>query len=445
VGENAELLEMLLKEIRGGNPQMRAAAVANAALISGENVTLWWTAKMKGAPPAARAAVLDMLGRRGDVAALATVLGSLKDVDESVRVAAIGAAAALGKEMVVPPLAAALTSESDRERSAARKALTDIPGEAADETMAMSFDGAAPEARCELLAILAARDAKGQLDVVLASARDKDAAVRLAALKALSDLGEAGSLPSVLELLVEARAGRELQRAEKAALSICGKMPDKQRAAGPVLAALPRSKGKARCSFLKILSRLGTGGALAAVRAALEDGNEAVRYAAVKALAAWPDAAAAPDLLKLARSAPKKTHRIFALRGYVRAAGLTAGRAVEAEGQAPLKVRPALTGVEALKMYELAAGLAERAEEKRMILSALAALKHPGALGLAEKFLDDGALKDEAAAAVVKIARELDRSHRGRALSALRKVLRVSRSKGVVREAREAIEAIEKR
>ena len=65
--------------------------------------------------------------------------------------------------------------------------------------------------------------------------------------------------------------------------------------------------------------------ALDAVRAALkkEDLTAEVKDAAVRTLSEWPDAAPADDLLALVNTSSNQTHKVLALRGYIRMAGMT--------------------------------------------------------------------------------------------------------------------------
>src|SRR5207244_7223852 len=73
---------------------------------------------------------------------------------------------------------------------------------------------------------------------------------------------------------------------------------------------------------LHVLATAGGPDALAAVKSALEDSDEAVQDDAVRTLSTWPnnwpdDAAVAEPLLALARSAKKESHQMLGLRGYL--------------------------------------------------------------------------------------------------------------------------------
>lgn len=89
---------------------------------------------------------------------------------------------------------------------------------------------------------------------------------------------------------------------------------------------------------------------LEAVRAALGDANEDFRGVAVRTLSEWPDAALAEELLALARTSSNETHKVLALRGYVRMAGMSK---------------------DPTAIYVRAMELAERLDDKKLVLGGL--------------------------------------------------------------------------
>jgi HEAT repeat protein len=155
--------------------------------------------------------------------------------------------------------------------------------------------------------------------------------------------------------------------------------------------------------------------ALEPVRAALEDPSAEIKDAALRGLADWPSSAAAPDLLKLAQAPKKDARSILALRGYVRLAGLVAGRS------AP----------EGVKMYQEAIEVAKRPDEKKQILSGLAGVKSLDALKLAEPCLKDAPVKAEAIEAVITIAGNLRGAHPDESKAALEEVLSLTQDKRI--------------
>jgi HEAT repeat protein len=157
-----------------------------------------------------------------------------------------------------------------------------------------------------------------------------------------------------------------------------------------VLAALPGAPLEPKKALLRILRAFGGQSALKAIRIASTDANSEIRESALRALFEWPSADALPDLAKLARNAPSETFKILALRGYIR---------LIQEQDAPVGKK-----VTALKD---ASSLAKRTEEKKILLAALGTVPAVEALTLVMPHLENPALKEEAAAAVVGIAEKI--------------------------------------
>ncbi len=82
--------------------EIRTVAIQAAGVMPGEKATQYWLGKLAGASGAGKADIVRLLGRRGDTTALAAVSEQLKSPDEAVRLAAIGAVAAIGKEKALP-------------------------------------------------------------------------------------------------------------------------------------------------------------------------------------------------------------------------------------------------------------------------------------------------------------------------------------------------------
>jgi hypothetical protein len=156
-------------------------------------------------------------------------------------------------------------------------------------------------------------------------------------------------------------------------------------------AALPTARSEAKASLLRVVARFGGAAALRAVRAALTDRDPAVRGAAVRALADWPDVSAAEPLLELVKTADDLTTRVLALRGYVNVIAL--------DGQS--------AAGEILGRYEEALQLAPRPEDKKLVISAMASVRHPDVLKKLAEFRTDPALKAEAEAAIQKVEKAM--------------------------------------
>jgi hypothetical protein len=157
-----------------------------------------------------------------------------------------------------------------------------------------------------------------------------------------------------------------------------------------VLTALASAPPAQKPALLRVLGAVGGAKALDAVRAAAGDANAEVKGAALRALAAWKTADAAPALLALAKTSPDATDKLVALRGYFGWAG-----------------NSDLAAERRLAMCQEATGAVQSADEKKLLLGALGSVKMIEAVAMVLPHLDDAATKDEATAAVLSISEEL--------------------------------------
>jgi HEAT repeat protein len=424
----ADAMDDVLAAMGSEEPDIRATAIEAAIAMPGEKATEHWVERLKKAEPAGKIGILDLLARRGDPAALPAVLAAMKAPEEKVRAAAIKTAGMVGNEQAVAPLAAALTGASPIERAAARNALLRIPGKPATAAIAKALGPASPDVRVTLIDILAARKGKEHLGAIVSHTRDENAKVSTAAVAALGNLADTKDLPVLTRLLVDAEKGAARAAAERALASACGRLGDKRKCVAAVADALEGTKGPARASLLRVLGEIGTRTALLVVRAGLDEDNADVQDAALRALTDWRDDAPANDLLAIARKSKNQTHQVLALRGYVQMIGLRKNRPVD----------------ESLQMCRKAMGAARRNEEKRLALAAIGSVPDPKALKAAEAHFADQALKDEAAIAVIRIARAISAFHRAEAKAAAKRAMAATDNKEVRKQAESAIYAIER-
>jgi len=169
--------------------------------------------------------------------------------------------------------------------------------------------------------------------------------------------------------------------------------------------------------LLNDLAKMGGDKPLAAVRAATKDGNAEVQEAATRCLLAWPDTAAIPDMLSIARSGDAK-FKTLALRGLVQVMERNQNRAN-------------------LDTYKQMLSIASTPAEKKLVIAGLGNTRGPGALDLLTPLLADNDVKAEAATSIIKLAR----SARGAAATAaLQKVVDANISDDITNRAKAAMQ-----
>jgi HEAT repeat protein len=245
---------------------------------------------------------------------------------------------------------------------------------------------------------------------LLELAGSPDASLRLAALEALQALGDETTVPALIPLLLAAKTSPELAVAERAVWLCAERDDDVQRRADPLLQAYERAPVAERAVLLPVLGRIGGARALEVVHAAGKDRNENLRAASVRALANWPDATAANELLELARGGEQPSYRVWALRGYIRIVTLPGVRSAD----------------ETLALLEPALKLANRPDELQLILGRLSAVPCPRSLQIAMEYVDHPTLGPEAIGAAAKLAESLLPDSPELARDAITKILKVT-------------------
>ena len=363
-------------------------------------------------PADRRPMLIQALGNRGDAAALPVLLGAAKTGDKPLRLAAFRALARLADPQAVGVLGEAAGDADVQIASAAQDALLSLPGKEAEAEILGMMGG--PEVGRRLLGVqLAQRRALASaMPALLKAAKAAEPPLRLAALRAISELAGEADLPALLDLLAGTQAAEERETAERAAAAAVAKSRQLDTCVDTCVARMAGGQPEFKGSLLRVLRGVGGPKALQAVRAALKD--PALQDAAVRAVIDWPDLAAGGDLLELAKSSPQANYRILALRGFLRLADQDKANP---KGQ--------------LEMIEQARQIARSAETKRLILAALAGVKDVAALRVGLAMAQDAEVRPEAVLATLKVAEAMARSQPAPVREAMKELAEIAPDPGV--------------
>jgi len=410
---------------------------------------------------------------QSDADALSIVLEILGSGDQEMQAAAI----AMAKEMEGPEVTRALADELPKLSAAIQ---------------------------VQLLAVLGDRGEKIALPAVVAATKTPDAAVRVAALKALGQLGD----ESVVMLLAERAAtttGEEQKAARQSLYRLRGAGVDQA-----ILAAVGKADAKAKAELVAALGRRNVRAAVETLFQTARDPDRKVRTESIKALASLAGPENLPALVDLLINAQSTSERTEAEKTIVavahkieqtgrRASSVlarlpsvkdikarcallsTLGKETDLQAAAiralsiwptpaplpdllksaqqsksPLHRILALRGLvrllglpsdrpaeQTIAMYRQAMSLAPNAMEKRRVLSGLSATKSIEALEMAADYLDDKDLVMEAEVAVVKIAGSIHKQAPKRSAELLRKVAATTKNQALRAQAQEIIKQIE--
>jgi hypothetical protein len=159
----------------------------------------------------------------------------------------------------------------------------------------------------------------------------------------------------------------------------------------------------------------------ATIQTALASSDAKQRDAAIRALCNWPNAAVANDLLQLAQHAEQDSQRLAALRALVRVAAL----------------RGSVSDKERLALLAQAIRLAQRDQERSLILQRASSIRNVQTLHLVVPYLENPALCPIAARTIVELAHAGGMKGRDKAeyQAALKKVISRAKDKGMVEAA----------
>jgi len=367
------------------DPTVRAAAIQAARRLTSRHVTEELVRRLPDLSVRDQVLLLDVLAARADAAARPGVLKLAGAKDEQIRVAAVRALGALGAAEDVPRLLDLAATGKGVVQGAAREALARLNAEGTEKPILDAAAKANLPQRNAALAAIADRRMADAGTVLLEGVEAPFPCVRASAMDALAVVGTPGQYAAVLKGLAEAEDAGVIKAGHAAAVAVGKRVAKAEARLAPIRKALGEASPPGKARLLAVLPALGDGGGLALLEPYLAADAAAVRDAAVRALVAWPDAAAADLVLAVAKESENRTHRVLAFRAAMRLMKETSDAAARQ------------------RMMERVRPLAATPDAKKMLLAALAEVAEPWSLAAAEAFVDDPQVKAEAEAAVKKI------------------------------------------
>jgi len=428
LASKTDATDLVVETIVSKDPVLRGTVIARVPSLKGDGVSARLAELLPKLPAKSQTLLIAALADRGDQVAMPAIVKATASASGDVRIAAIRALGRVGDVECVDLLCKAVASGEAADAQAAAASLRLLQGDGVNPAILRAMKTAAPAPRAVLVAVLADRKAEGITPVLMAGARDKDAGVQIAAIKALGRLAKPSELPAIIDILIAAGNDAARGEAQRTVVIVSRRVSDKSAQADAVLAKLKAAKSdQTKIVLLAAAGKIGGSKAFQDVRAALDDMDAGVKDAAIRALAAWPDAQAIDVLLTLADTAKTKVHRVLALRG---AAGLLA-----ASGR-PAKQK--------LAIYKSLLEKADRPDDKKLILAGLGGLDVPAALKVVEGMLGDPGVKGEAELAMVNIAGRIEGSAPKVAAAAAQKLIASTRSNRIRRQAQGILKRVGK-
>jgi len=393
-GEKASGL--ILETLTGSDENLQAAAIASVKEFFDSDALGPICAAFPALPEANQVKLLAVLAEYPKEAALNTVLEAAKSPAKDVRIAALRALEKTGDASTVPFLAGRAAATMTLEQTAARTALWGLKGKEVDGAILSLLETKPDEKiQAELVRSIGERRVFAGKSLLLKIADSDSARARSQAVRAIKFVGTPSDVPGMLDLLFKYNSESDRQDIENTIAGLAQKMSRPDTRAGSVEPRLAVEKDPQKRAILyRVLGRIGDDSSLALLRTAAQDKNPDVAEAATRAIINWPTATAKDDVFEIANTSANATHKILALRAFVRMTGLEKYRSPRA----------------AVGDLQKALKIAKRPEEKKLILSILPDFAGPDALRLAEKLQKDKNAGAEAKVALAKIKEELKRN-----------------------------------
>ena len=380
----AKGLPLLQAAMQDKDIKYRGAALQFAMPYQTAASNALWVKLLNTVSPEAQVQLLSFVSKTADKTSLPALKKMMQSNNEAVQLAAIAAVAKAGQQESLPAILSGMQKGNAAIIEASKNALQQIKGDGVSSAVASSLAGATPAAKVALLSVLEARSADNASASVFAEINNSDPSVHQAAVKALPSVILQKDLPQIFSLLAAATTGDQLFY-QQAIINATSGIKDTAARTQIILEQIAKEGNDKKPLYFNVLSAIGGSKALNELQAAFANGDDATKSAAVTALSKASGASTARALYKIAST--NAAYKETALNGYI-----------DILGKAPF------TSDQKLLMLQDAMELATTTKQKQTILDEAGSCKSFTALTFAGKYLDDPAVQQNAALAVLDIA-----------------------------------------
>ena len=286
VRKDANAVELLTARLQDKDADVAAAAAVALGHIGNAGATKSLQGSLASAPPAVRSAVAEGLvlcaeqlhanGKSAEAVAVYDEVRKAELPKQRIVEATRGAILARNAEGI-PLLLEQLRSSDKVFFNLGLSTAREFPGADVDKALAAELDQATPERGALIIQAMADRKETVVVAAIAKAAASGKKPVRLAAISALSRVGDASSLTTLLEIAVD--ADEDLALAAKATLAdLPGEKVDAQ-----IAAQLPNSKGKSYTLLIELIGQRRIDATPALIKS-LQSSDKTVRSAALIAL-----------------------------------------------------------------------------------------------------------------------------------------------------------------
>lgn len=424
-------LPLLLEYLRSPARAEFALALRTARELKGVDVTEAIAAELDRAGAERGVMLLLALADRNDAAVLPKLLQVARGGAKPARMAVLGLLDRYSDPAAVPVLLDAAADADLDVASPAKATLTRLEGKPVDDALLSRLPESSGRNRQMIIELVALRRIHAAVPAIARNIADPDAGVRRAALATLGALGTEQQAGDLVQALAKTSDATEREAIESALNTICGRSGAR---CLPSIQPLARNDdSELRKVALRACASMGGREGLAAVVAAVSDRDESVQDEAVGTLATWPnnwpdDSAVAEPLLDLVKSGRKRAHQIQGARGYL----------LHVQENKKLALADKLSAID-----QLLPSLKQPAE-KRLAIATLAGIPTAKTLSSLGALAEDPAIAEEACLALVNLAtaKSLEDSTPTARRTALQKVIDKSRNDATRKKASDALKSM---
>lgn len=378
--------ETLLLAMQDKQFEYRAAAVKFAAAGVNDGNSAAWLSQLKKVDAPTQVAILDMLANSKAKSVLPEILKYIKSENQQVKTAAVNAAVKLGGEGVLDDLLKLMGKGQEADLTVISDGILRIKGEGVTTKVAAYLPKAKPEVQVALINILATRAATNQTAVVYDLLNSKNSEVRKAAFAALKYVSTAENKAQLFALLNKTSDQAELTAIQDAIIASVKGTTDPAAQTDAILQQMNNTSADKKILFYKVLAALGGQKSLKSISEAYTAGDDTAKKAAIEALSSWSDAGSTAELIGIARTTTNPELLNQAILGYLN---------LVRKNNYPAEQR--------LLLLRNAMAVAKTPVQQQQILKDTEQAKCFNAIVFAGQYLDNTALQQAAANAVMNI------------------------------------------
>lgn len=425
----AEATGLLAAALEKDNPMLRAAGIANSHLLEGPAVTRKLISTIEMTDSYTQVLLIEALGHRDDPLVKDAMTKLAVNTNADVRIAAYNVLADIGDASSAALLCKALNqTPTERETETILACLRRMSADGVDRVIVEAMDKADASIQCLLIRVVSDRRYQPAVSILNGYANDENPAVAKAAFRALGTLGNRQSIPNLMDIVVENPNKTIAEESVRAIIAITRRDGLENYVRGLTLERLEKVDSTTeRCRLMPVLAAAPGEETLNYLQGASKDRNTQIQDCAVRLLADYPQAAAAPILLDIFTTTENKAHRTLALRGCSRLCKTTD---IPAE--------------KAVNIFRQAMEENATVSEEKLILSTLAEVVHPEALHMTLDAMGKPAVKTEASLAVIALVEKLAKTNPTAASAGAEKILGDAMLSELHPRAKQVIETINK-